>query len=90
MDPATSKTPGKMSTTNSEGKFSVDLEIPYGTSLGYHNLTAESLGNNYYIGNSTTSKLFWFFHLLISLSFVLIATHLVKKSFILFILNLYI
>ena len=44
--------------TNSEGEFSVDLEIPYGTSLGYHNLTAESLGNNYYIGNSTTSKLF--------------------------------
>ena len=44
--------------TNSDGEFSVDLEIPYGTSLGYHNLTAESLGNNYYIGNSTTSKLF--------------------------------
>jgi len=44
--------------TNYDGEFSVDLEIPYGTSLGYHNLTAESLGNNYYIGNSTTSKLF--------------------------------
>ena len=44
--------------TNAEGKFSIDLEIPFGTSLGYHNLTVESLGNNYYIGNSTTSKLF--------------------------------
>ena len=44
--------------TNSNGEFSVDLEIPYGTSLGYHNLTAESLGNNYYIGNITISKLF--------------------------------
>ncbi|MEC7712624.1 MAG: DUF4129 domain-containing protein, partial [Candidatus Thermoplasmatota archaeon] len=44
--------------TNTEGKFSIDLEIPFGTSLGYHNLTVESLGNNYYIGNSTTSKLF--------------------------------
>ena len=44
--------------TNTEGKFSISLEIPFGTSLGYHNLTVESLGNNYYIGNSTTSKLF--------------------------------
>ena len=47
-----------VTSTNSEGKFSIGLEIPYGTSLGYHNITAESLGNNYYIGNSTTSKLF--------------------------------
>lgn len=44
--------------TNVDGKFQIDLEIPFGTSLGYHNLTVESLGNNYYIGNSTTSKLF--------------------------------
>lgn len=44
--------------TNEFGEFMIDLEIPFGTSLGYHNLTVESLGNNYYIGNSTTSKLF--------------------------------
>ena len=44
--------------TDAQGEFNLDLEIPFGTSLGYHNLTAESLGNNYYIGNSTNSKLF--------------------------------
>ena len=44
--------------TDRSGEFKIDLEIPFGTSLGYHNLSVESLGNNYYIGNSTTSKLF--------------------------------
>ena len=44
--------------TDGSGEFKIDLEIPFGTSLGYHNLSVESLGNNYYIGNSTSSKLF--------------------------------
>ena len=44
--------------TDELGEFKIDLDIPFGTSLGYHNLTVESFGNNYYIGNSTNSKLF--------------------------------
>ena len=44
--------------TNNFGEFAIDLQIPFGTSLGYHNLTAESFGNEYYIGNVTTSQLF--------------------------------
>ena len=47
-----------ISNTNSDGEFNINLEIPFGTSLGFHNITVESLGNNYYIGNSTSSKLF--------------------------------
>ena len=44
--------------TNDLGEFAIVLQIPFGINLGYHNLTAESFGNNYYIGNVTTSKLF--------------------------------
>ena len=47
-----------ISKTNENGEFAIDIEIPFGTTLGYHNLTAESLGNNYYIGNTTSSKIF--------------------------------
>ena len=45
-------------TTDATGQFSVDMLIPFGTELGYHNLTATFESNDMYIGNSTMSQLF--------------------------------
>ena len=38
--------------------FQVPVQIPFGTKLGYHNLTATFAGNDYYIYNSTESRIF--------------------------------
>jgi hypothetical protein len=44
--------------TDSNGRFSIPVQIPFGTELGYHNLTATFAGNDYYIYNSTESRIF--------------------------------
>ena len=43
--------------TDSNGKFSIPLPLPFGLELGNHNLTATFAGNNYYISNFTESKI---------------------------------
>ena len=44
--------------TDGNGMFSIPVHIPFGTELGYHNLTATFAGNDYYIYNSTESRIF--------------------------------
>ncbi len=44
--------------TDGNGMFSIPVNIPFGTELGYHNLTATFAGNDYYIYNSTESRIF--------------------------------
>lgn len=43
--------------TDSNGKFTIPLPLPFGLELGNHNLTATFAGNDYYITNFTTSKI---------------------------------
>ena len=45
-------------TTNSDGKFSIPLNVPFGTGLGYHNFTITFAGNDEYHLNSTESRIF--------------------------------
>jgi len=44
--------------TDSNGEFTIPLNIPFGTALGYHNLTITSFSTNEYIDNSTESRIF--------------------------------
>ena len=44
--------------TDANGMFSVPVQILFGTELGYHNLTATFAGDEYYIHNSTESRIF--------------------------------
>ena len=44
--------------TDSDGMFAIPILIPFGTELGYHNLTATFAGDDYYIYNSTESRIF--------------------------------
>jgi protocatechuate 3,4-dioxygenase beta subunit len=44
--------------TDSNGKFSIPLPLPFGLELGNHNLTATFAGNNFYINNFTSSNIF--------------------------------
>ena len=44
--------------TDSNGMFTLPVEIPFGTELGYHNLTVSSENNKDYIDNSTQSRIF--------------------------------
>ncbi|MDP6908742.1 MAG: hypothetical protein QF371_04510, partial [Flavobacteriales bacterium] len=44
--------------TDGNGMFSIPVQIPFGTELGYHNLTATFAGDEYYIHNSTESRIF--------------------------------
>ena len=43
--------------TDSVGRFSIPLQIPFGVELGNHNLTVSYKGNEKYILNSTTSQI---------------------------------
>jgi len=45
-------------TTDVNGMFSIPIKVPLSINLGYHNLSATFAGNDMYISNSTTSKLF--------------------------------
>ena len=44
-------------TTDTNGKFTIPLPLPFGLELGNHNLTATFAGNDYYISNFTNSKI---------------------------------
>ena len=44
--------------TDSNGEFSIPLNVPFGTELGYHNLTVTFAGNDEYIDNFTESRIF--------------------------------
>ena len=44
--------------TDSNGEFTISLNVPFGTALGYHNLTLTSFSTNEYIDNSTESRIF--------------------------------
>ena len=44
--------------TDANGEFIIPLQIPFGTNLGYHNLTVSFAGNDEYIDNSTESRIF--------------------------------
>ena len=44
--------------TNANGEFSIPLNIPFGTQLGYHNLSVTFAGDNEYHLNSTESRIF--------------------------------
>ena len=43
--------------TDSNGKFTIPIPLPFGLELGNHNLTATFAGNNYYISNFTSSNI---------------------------------
>ena len=44
--------------TDSNGEFNIPLNLPFGTELGYHNLTIISFSTDEYIDNSTESRIF--------------------------------
>jgi len=44
--------------TDINGMFTIPVEIPFGMDLGYHNVTVSADSNEYYIDNSTQSRIF--------------------------------
>ena len=44
--------------TDVNGQFSIPLDVPFGTNLGYHNLSVTFAGNDEYHLNSTESRIF--------------------------------